>query len=96
MVSVHSKMLQKGISDYGFAYKIMQDVSSGQYFEYGMPDNIKRSLAELDVEDWFVNSVEKIKFLFSKSNSCNYVKLATTLMWYKINHPKVFSKVMLN
>ena len=46
-------------------------------------------------EDWFADSIGKIQYLFPKAHGVTYVKLAATLMWYKIYYPKEFNEIML-
>ena len=88
-------MLQKGIVNTGYAYKIMFDTLRGVYFRGGVSDEMKKQLKDIEVEDWFVDSIEKIQYLFPKAHGVTYVKLAATLMWYKTHYPKEFAEVML-
>ena len=88
-------MLRKGMANTGYAYKIMEDTRRGVYFRGGVSDEMKKQLKDIEVEDWFVDSIGKIQYLFPKAHGVIYVKLAATLMWYKIHYPEEFSKIML-
>ncbi|MBQ5601285.1 MAG: hypothetical protein IIU77_00520, partial [Clostridia bacterium] len=92
---IENHMLRKGISNTGYAYKIMEDTRRGVYFRGGVSDEMRKQLKDIGVEEWFVDSIGKIQYLFPKAHGVTYVKLAATLMWYKINYPKEFNEIML-
>lgn len=92
---IQEKMIARGIANSGFAYKVMQDTRRGIYAKNGIPDDIRLNLKALDVEDWFVDSISKIRYLFQKAHGVTFVKLAATLMWYKIHFPREFNEIML-
>ncbi|MBQ5601987.1 MAG: helix-turn-helix domain-containing protein [Clostridia bacterium] len=88
-------MLRKGIANTGYAYKIMEDTRKGVYFRGGISDEMKKQLKDIEIEDWFIDSIGKIQYLFPKAHGVTYVKLAATLMWYKMHYPKEFNETML-
>ena len=88
-------MLRKGIANTGYAYKIMEDTRRGVYARGGVSEEMKKQLKDIGIEDWFIDSIEKIQYLFPKAHGVTYVKLAATLMWYKIHYPKEFAEIML-
>ncbi len=92
---IQEKMISKGLADTGFAYKIMEDTRRGLYAKNGVPDDIKMQLKSIGAEDWFVDSIGKIKYLFQKAHGIIYVRSAATLMWYKLNYPIEFNEIML-
>jgi DNA polymerase III alpha subunit (gram-positive type) len=92
---VHKKMLSKGLDDTGFAYKIMTDVRKGLYAKNGISDFDRSHLEMIGVEDWFIDSIGKIYYLFPKSNGTAIVKLSAILRWYKLHFPVEFGKIML-
>ncbi|MBQ3099351.1 MAG: helix-turn-helix domain-containing protein [Clostridia bacterium] len=91
---VRDKLIKKGLADGGFAYKVMEDTRRGTYLKGGIPVFIRSNLRSIDAEEWFVNSLSKIGYLFPKAHAVNYMKLAAIQMWYKINYPKEFDEVM--
>lgn len=93
--NVQEKMLAKGLMGTGFAYSVMEDTRRGVYAKSGVPNDIKMQLKTIGMEDWFVDSIGKIAYLFPKAHGVAYVKLAATLMWYKMQYPKEFSQIML-
>ena len=86
-------MLKKGIADTsGLAYKVMEDTRKGIYERGGVSDEMKGWFKEIGMEEWFADSIEKIKYLFPKAHGVTYVKFALTLMWYKLNYPNEFKE----
>ena len=92
---IEKQMLHKGIASTGYAYKIMEDTRRGVYFRGGVSDEMRKQLGDIGIEDWFIDSIGKIQYLFPKAHGVTYVKLAATLMWYKIHYPKEFIEIML-
>ncbi len=92
---IQKHMLCKGIANTGYACKIMEDTRRGVYFRGGVSDEMRKQLKDIETEDWFIDSIAKIQYLFPKAHGVTYVKLAATLMWYKIHYPKEFAEVML-
>ncbi len=93
---IQQHMFKNGFADTGFSYKIMEDTRRGLYAKNGVSDEIQEQLKSIGTDDWLVDSIEKIKYLFPKAHGVLYVKYALILMWYKINYPKEFKRIMLN
>lgn len=45
------------------------------------------SLKEIGVQDWYIESAKKIRYLFPKSHSVEYMIASFKLLWYKLNYP---------
>ena len=88
-------MIEKRLVDMGFAYRVMEDTCRGIYAKSGIPENIKSNLKVIGMEDWFIDSIGKIGYLFPKAHGVNSIKSALTMMWYKIHYPKEFNEIML-
>ena len=56
----------------------------------------KAMILNRGVPDWFVQSCEKIRYLFPKAHSYAYVLSAWRIAWYKLHYPLEFYAVMLN
>ena len=70
----------------------MEDTRRAIYARGGVSDEMKQQFISLGIDDWFLNSIEKIRYLFPRAHGVLYVKYALTLMWYKLNYPKVFER----
>lgn len=73
----------------GYASHVMEDVRRGVYAREGMPEEIRRQLLELGLEEWVIESFGKIGYLFPKALGIWHVKYAMTLMWYRIYYPDI-------
>ena len=92
---VEKYMLNKGIVNTGYAYQMMEDTRRGVFANGGIPEETQKQLKDIGIEDWFIDSIGKIRYLFPKAHGVTYVKLAATLMWYKIHYPKEFYEIMI-
>jgi len=92
---IEKHIMRKGIANTGYTHKIMEDTRKGVYFKDGVSDKMKKQLKNIEIEDWFIDSIGKIQYLFQKAHGITFVKLAATLMWYKIHYPKEFHVIML-
>lgn len=56
----------------------------------------KAMILNRGVPDWFVQSCEKIRYLFPQAHSYACVLSAWRIAWYKLHYPLEFYAVMLN
>ena len=68
------------------AFKIMELVRKGkQVKEKEKWDGYKKLLRENKIPEWYINSCDKIKYMFPKAHATAYVSAAFRIGWYKIN-----------
>ena len=89
---LQNKLKNKGITNTGYAYKIMEDTRRGIYAKGGISDEMKQQFISFGIEDWFLNSIKNIKYLFPKAHGALFVKYSLILMWYKLNYKEIFDK----
>ena len=70
------------------AFKIMEFVRKGKASKD--PETWathKETMKEAGIEDWFIDSCGKIKYMFPKAHAAAYVISAFRIAWYKVHHP---------
>ena len=70
------------------AFKIMEFVRKGKASKdpetwKGMEEEMK----EAGIEDWFIKSCQKIKYMFPKAHATAYVTSAFRIAYFKVHHP---------
>jgi DNA polymerase-3 subunit alpha (Gram-positive type) len=53
-------------------------------------DEIYAAFEKHGIDDWYVESCKKIKYMFPKAHAAAYVTGAVKMGWFKIYHPKEF------
>lgn len=78
-------LLEKGIPS-KISFKIMEDVRKGK----GLTKEYKDILKQNNIPEWYINSCEKIAYLFPKAHASAYVIMAWKIAWFKIHYPLHF------
>ncbi|MGL4768924.1 MAG: PolC-type DNA polymerase III [Mycoplasmoidaceae bacterium] len=81
MVYLQEKMIDPLIS-----FKIMEDVRKGMGLKKEYIDIMKSA----NVPEWYIESCQKIKYLFPKAHATAYVDMAWKIAWYKKYYPLDF------
>lgn len=68
------------------AFVIMEAVRKGQ----GLKPNWIEQLRSHNVPDWYIDSCQKIKYMFPKAHATAYVLMAYRIAWYKIYYPEEY------
>ncbi|MDF9824668.1 DNA polymerase-3 subunit alpha (Gram-positive type) [Breznakia sp. PF5-3] len=75
-------LMQKGMEP-KLAFTIMESVRKGRGLR---PEWIKEMKAN-NVEDYYIDSCEKIKYMFPKAHAVAYVTMAVRIAWFKVHKP---------
>ena len=73
------------------AFKIMEFVRKGKASKDADAwAEHKKTMEETGIEDWFIDSCYKIKYMFPKAHAAAYVTSAFRIAWYKVHMPIYF------
>ncbi|RKX38557.1 MAG: PolC-type DNA polymerase III, partial [Thermotogae bacterium] len=78
-------LVKKGM-DPAKAFRIMENVRKGK----GLKEEEVTHLKELKVPEWFIQSCQKIKYLFPKAHAAAYVSMAFRIAYFKVHYPLAF------
>ncbi|MDR1616577.1 MAG: PolC-type DNA polymerase III [Syntrophomonadaceae bacterium] len=78
-------LIQEGIEKKK-AFKIMEQVRKGQGLK---PEDIT-SLKTARIASWYIDSCQKIKYMFPKAHAVAYVTMAFRIAYFKVNYPLEF------
>ena len=68
------------------AFQVSESVRKGN----GLPDGKAKEMADLGVPAWYIDSAQKIKYLFPKAHAVAYVMMAFRIAWFKVHRPLAF------
>jgi len=68
------------------AFKIMENVRKGK----GLKEEEIDLMKEHNVPEWFIESCQKIKYLFPKAHAVAYVSMAFRIAYFKVHYPLAF------
>lgn len=73
------------------AFKIMEFVRKGKASKdpKGWEEH-KETMKQAGIEDWFIDSCGKIKYMFPKAHAAAYVTSAFRIAWFKVHMPEVY------
>ena len=68
------------------AFKISESVRKGK----GIPDGLVEKIQSLRVPKWYIDSCNKIEYLFPKAHATAYVMMSFRIAWFKVHKPLEF------
>ncbi len=78
-------LIAKGM-DRKMAFTIMESVRKGK----GLTPDWVSAMRAAEVPDWYIESCQKIKYMFPKAHAVAYVIMAFRIAWFKVHHPLAF------
>ncbi|MDO5715009.1 MAG: PolC-type DNA polymerase III [Tissierellia bacterium] len=68
------------------AFDTMEKVRKGK----GLTEEQKKIMSRLDLPPWYMESCEKIQYMFPKAHAVAYVMLSFRIAYFKLNYPLAF------
>lgn len=68
------------------AFKIMENVRKGR----GLKEDDIELMKRKNVPEWYVDSCNKIKYMFPKAHAAAYVMMSYRIAYFKVHHPLAF------
>lgn len=78
-------LVKKGMDPIN-AFRIMERVRKGK----GLSDGDVEDMRRVGTPDWFIESCNKIKYMFPKAHAVAYVTMAFRIAYYKVHYPLAF------
>ncbi|HZK42791.1 MAG TPA: PolC-type DNA polymerase III [Syntrophomonadaceae bacterium] len=68
------------------AFKIMEQVRKGR----GLTREEEKDMRKLQINEWYIDSCNKIKYMFPKAHAVAYVTMAFRIAYFKVYYPLAF------
>lgn len=93
---LNSKGIEKETS-----YKIMEFVRKGKFAKANADKHLLETwrgyteiIQNYNIPEWYIKSLEKIKYMFPMAHSYNVIILDLYIAWYKLHYPNEYEQVM--
>lgn len=82
---IMSYLMLRGL-DSGDAFRIMEQVRKGR----GLTEQDEELLRKFEVPEWYIDSCNKISYMFPKAHAVAYVMMAFRIAYFKVHYPAEF------
>ena len=73
------------------AFYIMENIRKGR----GLSDEHEDIMSKSGVPEWYIESCNKIRYMFPKAHAVAYTIMAFRIAWFKAHHPEAFYSVAM-
>lgn len=91
---LRDRLANEGYSDFGIAFEITNKMRRGSFGKSGIDPRSHAIMEYLSPTEWFISYAEKIHYMFPKAHSAQNLIYAYAFMWYRVNFPDVYDRVM--
>ncbi|QSX06550.1 PolC-type DNA polymerase III [Sedimentibacter sp. zth1] len=78
-------LIHKGVAK-KLSFVIMERVRKGR----GLRDSDIEAMNEQNVPQWYIDSCQKIKYMFPKAHAVAYVMMSVKIAYFKVHYPEAF------
>lgn len=68
------------------SFFIMENVRKGK----GLSEDDERDMRSLNIPEWYIESCNKIEYMFPKAHAAAYVTMSFRIAYFKVHHPEAF------
>ncbi|MCD8198601.1 MAG: PolC-type DNA polymerase III [Phascolarctobacterium sp.] len=86
---IMTNLIAKGVEP-SMAFKTMEYVRKGNAAKKGLESDMRTAMEKAGIPDWYINSCEKIQYLFPKAHAVAYVLMAYRIAYCKVHYPREF------
>jgi DNA polymerase-3 subunit alpha (Gram-positive type) len=86
---IMTHLISKGVEP-SLAFKTMEYVRKGKAAKSGLEPKMKEAMQAVNIPDWYIQSCERVQYLFPKAHAVAYVLMAYRIAYCKVHHPKHF------
>ena len=84
-------LIQRGMES-GAAFRIMEQVRKGK----GLKPEDEELMRKHGVPEWYIESCQKISYMFPKAHAAAYVMMAFRIAYFKVHYPEAFYAAYLS
>lgn len=88
-------LMKKGMNRAN-AHKYMKLIRTGRLCASRSNEDWESFFRSYNIEEWYIESVKKIRYLFPKAHAAAYTVQSFQLAWYKAYYPNEFFAVLFN
>ena len=86
---VMTSLMAKGVEP-SMAFKVMEFVRKGKAAKKGLEPAMRDAMRQAKIPEWYLDSCEKVKYLFPKAHAVAYVLMAYRIAYCKVHYPAAY------